>query len=618
MPVPGRQVEITLGQAVALSKSHAISKLEVDAESGTMMMTAVVGDTPLKIPDARGQLVEITKDTELRANIASLSVADLQQLGFVLPENYSTNAISSGLVGMLLTFLPLLFLLMILLFVFGSRGGAQDKALGFVRSRARLVSPDRPRLTFADVAGSEEAKQDLLEVVEFLKNRWKFQAIGATIPKGILLVGPPGTGKTLLARAVAGEAGVPFFSVSGSEFVELFVGVGAARVRDMFAQAKRNAPCIIFIDEIDAVGRSRSGGMPGGHEEREQTLNQILVEMDGFDPNVGVVVLAATNRPDVLDPALLRPGRFDRRVALDLPDTGGRLAILQLHGKGKVIDKDIDLAVIAKETHGFSGADLSNLMNEAAILTVRRDKKAIGMKELEEAIDRVIAGPERKSLRVNPKDKETTAYHEAGHALVARMLPNVDPVHKISIVARGSMGGYTRLLTEDRYFLTASKFRGTLATLLAGHASEEMAFNEVSTGPHSDIKQATALARKMITEFGMSKKLGLRTYGAEPVPVGMERKDYSDYTARMIDDEVKEILEEAHETARKILRENRARLAHIANRLLAQETLEGPGLEAAFDEPIDESPAAAAAFSEREVSGKPLTVPTNRDGHREE
>jgi len=370
------------------------------------------------------------------------------------------------------------------------------------------------------------------------------------------------------------------------------VGVGAARVRDLFEQAKKNAPSIIFIDEIDAVGRLRSGGMPGGHEEREQTLNQILVEMDGFDPNIGVIVLAATNRPDTLDPALLRPGRFDRRVSLDLPDTNGRTAILGIHAKGKKLDESVDLATIARETHGFSGADLANLMNEAAILTVRRNKSAIGMSEVEEAIDRVIAGPERKSLRVNPKDKETTAYHEAGHALVAHMLPNVDPVHKISIVARGSMGGYTRLVTEDRYFITKSQCEDTLATLLAGHVSEELTFSEVSTGPHSDITQATALARKMATDYGMSERLGARTYGTESPPggYGPGQRDYGEEVARQIDTEINETMEAARNVARRILQDNQDRLAYIAGKLLVEETLEGQKLEAAFGTPLPEPP----------------------------
>jgi cell division protease FtsH len=454
--------------------------------------------------------------------------------------------------------------------------------------------PDKPHITFADVAGADEAKEDLQEVVEFLKNRWKFQAIGATVPKGVLLIGPPGTGKTLLARALAGEAGVPFFSISGSEFVEMFVGVGAARVRDLFNQAKRSAPCIIFIDEIDAVGRQRAGAIPGSHEEREQTLNQILVEMDGFDPNIGVIVLAATNRVDVLDQALLRPGRFDRRVTLDRPDTNGRAAILKIHTSGKAVDKSVDLETIARETHGFSGADLAELVNEAAILAVRRNKKTIGMEEFEDSIDRVLAGPERKSLKVKPKDKELTAYHEAGHALVAHMLPNVDPVYKISIVARGSMGGYTRLLEEDRYFMTESQFKDTLATLTAGHTAEQMMFNEVSTGPHSDIRQATDIARKMVTNYAMSKKLGLRTYGQTTVPsyLGIgppDQRDYSEETARQIDEEVRSIIENARQVAKKLLEDNRPRLVHITRKLLAKETLEGPELEATFTEPLSEA-----------------------------
>ena len=361
----------------------------------------------------------------------------------------------------------------------------KNQVTNFSRSKARVNTANTPTVTFADVAGVEEAKQDLQEVVDFLKNRSKFQAVGARIPKGILLIGPPGTGKTLLARAVAGEAGVPFFSISGSEFVEVFVGVGASRVRDLFEQAKQNKPAIIFIDEIDAVGRRRGSGIGGSsHEEREQTLNQILTEMDGFTPNAGVIILAATNRPDVLDPALLRPGRFDRRITLDPPDMNGRLAILKVHTVGKPMDKTVDLETIAKETHGFSGADIANLVNEAAILTARRNKTTIGKDELEEAVDRIVAGPQRKSRRISPQDKKVAAYHEAGHALVARMLPNADPVQKVSIIARGGMGGYTRLLpTEERYLMTRSQFKDTLATFLGGHTSEEMIFHEVTTGP---------------------------------------------------------------------------------------------------------------------------------------
>jgi cell division protease FtsH len=430
--------------------------------------------------------------------------------------------------------------------------------------------------------------------VEFLKDREKFQLLGARIPRGVLLVGPPGTGKTLLARAVAGEAGVPFFSISGSEFVEMFVGVGASRVRDLFDQAKRNRPCIVFIDEIDAVGRQRGSGLGGSHDEREQTLNQILTEMDGFDTNTGVIVLAATNRPDILDPALLRPGRFDRRVILDRPDIVGRKAILKVHSKGKPLAENVDLEVLAKQTIGFSGADIANLINEAAILAARRNKKVIEMSDLEESIDRVIAGPERKSRKVSPKEKEIVAYHESGHALVARLLPNADPVHKVSIVARGMMGGYTRFLpAEDRYLTTRSEFEDSLATLLAGHVAEEIIYNEASTGPHDDIERATNLARKMVTEYGMSRELGPRTFGhkEEMVFLGREiseQRDYSDKVAEQIDEEVRKIIDDAYNVAKKALGDNKARLIYIAKKLVIEESLEGPDLEAAFTEPIEE------------------------------
>jgi cell division protease FtsH len=585
--------DIDLSEAITLSQAGNISSVIVDTSSGTMTMTASVESGGLNITDTSGNVVNVIDGMELVTNIDSLTVAGLQELGFVLPKDYSTNAASSSLSNILFYILPVLLLVGLFYFLFRAGRGAQTQMLGIGRSQARLFTPDKPHITFANVAGADEAKEDLQEIVEFLKNRWKFQSIGATVPKGVLLVGPPGTGKTLLARALAGEAGVPFFSISGSEFVEMFVGVGAARVRDLFNQAKRSAPCIIFIDEIDAVGRQRAGAIPGSHEEREQTLNQILVEMDGFDPNIGVIVLAATNRVDVLDQALLRPGRFDRRVTLDRPDTNGRTAILKIHTTGKAMDKSVDLETIAKETHGFSGADIAELVNEAAILAVRRNKKTIGMEEFEDSIDRVLAGPERKSLKVKPKDKELTAYHEAGHALVAHMLPNVDPVHKISIVARGSMGGYTRLLEEDRYFMTESQFKDTLATLLAGQTAEQMMFNEVSTGPHSDIRQATGIARKMVTDYAMSEKLGLRTYGQMTVPgyLGIgppEQRDYSEETARQIDEEVHRILENAHQVAKKLLEENRPRLVHLAEKLIVSETLEGPELEAVFSEPLSE------------------------------
>ncbi|MEE8618788.1 MAG: ATP-dependent zinc metalloprotease FtsH, partial [Dehalococcoidales bacterium] len=496
-------------------------------------------------------------------------------------------------------------------FLFRSERGANNQALSFGRSRARLFPADTPTVTFDDVAGVDEAKQELYEVVEFLKSREKFQSLGARIPRGVLLIGPPGTGKTLLARAVAGQAGVPFFSISGSEFVEMFVGVGASRVRDLFDQAKRNSPSIIFIDEIDAVGRHRGAGMGGSHDEREQTLNQILTEMDGFDTNVGVIVLAATNRPDILDPALLRPGRFDRRVVLDLPDIHGRAAILKVHASGKPLAKAVSLEVLARQTVGFSGADLANLLNEAALLAARRGKKTIHMDELEESVDRVIAGPERKSRKISPREKEVTAYHEAGHALVAKMLPNADPVYKISIVARGNMGGYTRFLEEDRSMYTRSQLKDTLATLLAGHAAEELIFNERTTGPHSDIKRATDYSRKMVVDFGMSDRLGPRTFGnkQELVFLGREiseQKDYSERFALEIDKEVNALISEGYSRAKDILTENKSKLIQIAEKLVIQETMESAELDALLGKSAPSTPSEAAVKPAR----KPATAKT--------
>ncbi len=496
---------------------------------------------------------------------------------------------------LLTTLLPLLFFVGLIWFIFSRARGAGNQALSFGRSKARLFPSTQTVVTFDDVAGIDEPKQELQEVVEFLKTPEKFSALGARIPRGVLLIGPPGTGKTLLSRAVAGEAGVPFFSISGSEFVEMFVGVGASRVRDLFEQAKRNSPCIVFIDEIDAVGRHRGAGIGGGHDEREQTLNQILVEMDGFDTSTNVIVLSATNRPDILDPALLRPGRFDRQVVLDRPDIKGRKAILEVHSKDKPLDESASLETVAKQTPGFSGADLANLVNEAAILTARRGKKIVGLLELEESIDRVIAGPEKRSRIINPKEKEITAHHEAGHALVARMLPNADPVHKVSIIARGQMGGYTRLLpTEDRYLWTRSQFNDMLATMLAGHASEELIFGEMTTGSESDIEQATKIARGMVMEYGMSERLGPRTFGRreELVFLGREvseQKDYSEKTAEEIDEEIQELLQHAYGVAKEILTQNRAKLVQLAEALIAIETIEGEELEELFNKPAEEA-----------------------------
>ncbi|UCH52052.1 MAG: ATP-dependent zinc metalloprotease FtsH [Chloroflexota bacterium] len=518
----------------------------------------------------------------------------LKEAGIALGEDGITFTVKAGGFdwgGILISFIPLVLFGALLFFLFRSARGANTQAFNFAKSRARLAG-NKPTVTFSDVAGVDEAKGELQEIVEFLKSPQKFLALGARIPRGVLLVGPPGCGKTLIAKAVAGEAGVPFFSISGSEFVEMFVGVGASRVRDLFEQAKRNSPCIVFVDEIDAVGRHRGAGLGGGHDEREQTLNQILVEMDGFDSSTNVIVLAATNRPDILDPALLRPGRFDRHVVIDQPDINGRKAILQVHSKGKPLAKDANMEVIAKQTPGFSGADLANLINEGALLAARRDMKQIGLKELEDSIDRVIAGPEKKGRIISQKEKEIIAYHETGHALVGKMLPNSDPVHKISIVARGMMGGWTRFLpTEDRHLWTHSQFEDRLAVGLAGRAAEEINFGEVSTGAQNDLEQATSLARRMVTEYGMSTKLGPRTFGKreELVFLGREiheQRNYSEKVAEEIDDEVKKLIQNAYDTARKILSENKARLKLVAERLMAKETIEEKEFDDLLKEPL--------------------------------
>lgn len=491
--------------------------------------------------------------------------------------------------GILLNFLPLIFFGALIIFMMRQAQGSSNQTMNFGRSKAKMIVSNRPAVSFSDVAGADEAKTELEEVVEFLKYPERFLALGARIPRGVLLVGPPGTGKTLLARAVAGEAAVPFFPISGSEFVEMFVGVGAARVRDLFDQAKRNAPCIVFVDEIDAVGRHRGAGLGGGHDEREQTLNQILVEMDGFETGTNVIVVAATNRPDILDPALLRPGRFDRRVVLDLPDLVGRAAILKVHTQGKPLASDIELDVIAKQTPGFSGADLANLVNEAALLSARGNKKLLGGLEFEESIDRVIAGPERKSRIISPREKSMTAYHEAGHALVAWSLPHADKVHKISIVARGSMGGYTRLIPdEDRHLWTKNQFEDMLATALGGRVAEQLVFDEVTTGASNDLETATRVALKMVKQYGMSVSLGPRTLGKrqELVFLGREiteERDYSDKVAEEIDVEVQTLIGTAYDKATSILEADRGKLKNIADYLINNESAEGDVLEALFD-----------------------------------
>ena len=486
--------------------------------------------------------------------------------------------------GALLSFLPLIIFGGFILFMIRGARGGMNQAMGFGRSKAKLVMENRPTVTFDDVAGADEVKEELAEIVEFLRYPGKFTRLGAKIPKGVLLVGSPGTGKTLVSKAVAGTARVPFYSISGSEFVEMFVGVGASRVRDLFAQAKAAAPAIIFIDEIDAVGRHRGAGIGGGNDEREQTLNQILVEMDGFDERSNVIVIAATNRPDVLDPALLRPGRFDRRVVMDLPDVKGREAILNVHLKGKVVLKDVDIPTMAKQTHGFSGADLANVVNEAAILAARENKDGIGLLDLEEAVDRVIGGPARKSRQISPREREIVAYHEAGHALLASQLPAADPVHKVTIIGRGSAGGYTRMLPEeDRSLWSKTQFEAMLAVMMGGQAAEEIVFGDITTGASSDLQNANGVARKMVTEYGMSGELGPRTFGSghSTVFLGKELRegnDYSDAVAEKIDSEISSFLRCAQERAKQVIEANRAKLTLLANKLLVDETVEGAEL----------------------------------------
>ena len=601
IPSANKPEEVPLSEVVAMSQGKRIAEIKV--EDDMLLVTTLDG-------------------TELRAfkeSNASIYEIEGLELEGVVVDIKGSSGINWG--ALMINFLPLLLFGGLLFFLFRQARGANSQAMSFGRSRARLFPANRPTVTFDDVAGVEEAKQDLREVVDFLKAREKFQSLGARIPRGVLLIGPPGTGKTLMARAIAGEADVPFFSISGSEFVEMFVGVGASRVRDLFDQAKRNAPCIVFIDEIDAVGRHRGAGLGGSHDEREQTLNQILVEMDGFDTSTSVIVLAATNRPDILDPALLRPGRFDRRVVLDRPDISGRIAILKVHAEGKPLDESVELEVLAKGTVGFSGADLANLVNEAAILAARRDKSMITMLEFEESVDRVIAGPERKSRKISPKEKEITAYHEAGHALVAKILPNADPVYKISIVARGMSLGHTRQLPiEDRYLMTRAQIQDKIATYLGGRTAEELIFKDITTGAAEDIEQATKLARAMVTSLGMSDRLGPRTFGdkQEMVFLGREiseQKDYSDETAKHIDEEVNSIIQQAHKTAEKILTENKSKLKLLAEKLIAQETLEGEELAAVFSKAAPKT-AGKIATTPTQVPVKPVAETQPEAGPR--
>ena len=676
-------VLVMLGPAFGSKEDSSLTQVITYARQGRVSGIVVNGnDLTVKLTD--GEQVKSRK--EEGTSIYEL----LQNAGVEDVEVTSKGASGLGSIfGVLINFLPLIFFGALLLFMMRQAQGSNNQTMNFGRSKAQMFVSNQSSVSFDDVAGAEEAKEELKEVVEFLKFPDQFLALGARIPKGVLLVGPPGTGKTLLARAVAGEAAVPFFSISGSEFVEMFVGVGASRVRDLFGQAKRSAPCIVFVDEIDAVGRHRGAGLGGGHDEREQTLNQILVEMDGFDTSINIIVIAATNRPDILDPALLRPGRFDRRVVLDRPDVKGRKEILAVHTKGKPIDKEVDMDLIAKLTPGFSGADLSNLVNESAILAARQKNKVVKMPDFLESIDRVIAGPERRSRVISPKEKKITAYHEAGHVLVGWFLPNADPPIKVTIVSRGSMGGYTKTEQEDRYLLNKSQFEDRIAMAMGGRVAEEIIFNQITTGASNDLEQATKDARSMVTRFGMSfvpdqgyevvplstvvewmngsklekidvygddiilhtkdgenyrsrkepdttvsellrqnggkgvedvkvdivsaaglDKLGPRVYGKreEMVFLGKEiseERDYSNETAKLIDEEVNHLLSKAYRSARDVLVAHEDKLKQVAEYLLKKETAEGDELKKLLESDISEE----RVVSPQHVSADPMSVP---------
>jgi cell division protease FtsH len=596
----------------------------MDGGTGSQDMTFNDFQTAVQSGKVEGVTI-LTKDLVVTGKVATDGGKKDFEFGFwegfdmqkFLADNnvdYSTDVQkSSPWLGILGTALPIILMVVIFLFIMNQMQGGGSKVMSFGKSRAKRLSVDQPKITFKDVAGVDEAVEELDEIKEFLENPKRFQSLGARIPKGVLLFGPPGTGKTLLARAVAGEAGVPFFSISGSDFVEMFVGVGASRVRDLFDQAKQNQPCIIFIDEIDAVGRHRGAGLGGGHDEREQTLNQLLVEMDGFEANESIIIMAATNRPDILDPALLRPGRFDRQIIVDRPDREGRKAILAVHSKGKPLAAGVQLDALAAQTAGFTGADLANLVNEAALLAARRHKRVIEMDELDEAVLRVIAGPEKKSRVLSDDEKLITAYHETGHALVSHFLPNADPVHKVSIISRGHALGYTITLpTEDKFMVKKKEIMDKLALMLAGRVAEEIRFDDITTGAASDLQRVSETARRMITQYGMSDALGPLTFGHDPAQPFVGRdygmgQEYSDVTAEKIDAEIRRVVDEAHDMARNVLNEHREDLDKISLLLMEQETIDREEFEAlvAGDDPTevfkarDEARARKVAESKR-------------------
>ncbi|MFA7653757.1 MAG: ATP-dependent zinc metalloprotease FtsH [Candidatus Magasanikbacteria bacterium] len=567
-------------------ESVSISQLVTEINAGQIKKLVIQGDLiSATLNDANAKTQTVKKETgeSFGDILQNYGVSETAKAGLSV-EVKDESSWKFWLANLLPIILPLLIIIGFLYFMTRSVQGANGKAMGFGQSNPREVKPEnnKDKKTFADVAGAKEAKNELEEIVDFLKSPKRFADMGAKIPKGVLLMGAPGTGKTLFAKAVAGEAGVPFFHMSGSEFVEMFVGVGASRVRDLFSKAKKAAPAIVFIDEIDAVGRRRGTGLGGGHDEREQTLNQILVEMDGFEPNLGVIVMAATNRPDVLDPALLRPGRFDRRVTIDMPDIKDREEILTIHAKNKPLAPEVSLRKLAERTPGFSGADLANLLNEAAILAVRRNKKIIDEFEVLESIEKVLLGPERKNRVISETEKKMTAYHEAGHALVGHLLPNCDPVRKVSIISRGAAGGYTlKMPSEDKHYHTLVQFKDELAMIMGGYVTEKMIFgdDQISTGPSSDLRQATRLARDMVMRYGMSSKMGARTYGEhdELIFLGREiheERDYSDRTAEEIDKEIKNLVDEAQKRAQAVITDNRAKMDKMVAVLLEKETIE--------------------------------------------
>ena len=572
--------EISIGEVAQQIIDGKVSRVVVNEDELTLIYPDKSENTSQKEPGAT--FIEQLKELGVTA-------------GDLSPENVIIEikppSMLFGLLNILGYILPIVMIAGLFWFVFRQARGGGSAAMNFGQSRARKFTGDNPTVTFDDVAGIPEAKEELFEVVEFLREPEKFISLGARIPKGLLLMGAPGTGKTLLAKAVSGEAGVPFYSISGSEFVEMFVGVGASRVRDLFDKAKSDSPCIVFVDEIDAVGRHRGAGLGGSHDEREQTLNQILVEMDGFDTDTNVIIIAATNRPDVLDPALLRPGRFDRRVILDRPDMRGREAILEVHARGKPLAADVDLKTLAKATPGFVGADLENMINEAAILAARREKKAIEQTDFQESIERVIAGPERKSRLISDVEKQIIAYHEAGHAITARSLPEADSVHKISIIARGQAGGYTLILPEsDRTLVSRNKILADMVSLLGGRAAEEIVFSDITSGASNDLERVTKLAREMVTRLGMSTDLGPMVYGQKDEMVFLgkeftEQRDYSESVAEKIDIEVKQLVCDAYDRAKEILLEHRDMLDQLAEKLLEQETIEAAELDEIFPVP---------------------------------